>query len=344
MQDEANAARLTVLAVDDEPTVREALGLVLDEYCDVLLAADGPSALELLRYRRVDVVLLDLLMPRMHGLDVLPRLLRVDPSLIVIVLTAVIDVATVVRAMKLGAWNYVTKPWETDNLVGFMQQAAREREAAPGILLVSDDPATFAPLQLALERHVRVSTTGVARAGNSGFLAKVVVLDPRAAAAADADVGSVREQFPHASLFLLTDKPNRLDDVTRAVLQLAGVTGATMVLSEPVANAIVFMAGHYCEPLVVADVARVVALSEDRLAHIFKETTGFPVKDYLTRLRIAIARRFLTETDAKLDVIAHRVGFADGSSFSRTFIDSAGIRPGEFRRSMRQVRPELDRN
>ena len=343
MQDEANAARLTVLAVDDEPTVREALGLVLDEYCDVLLAADGPSALELLSYRRVDVVLLDLLMPRMHGLDVLPRLLRVDPNLIVIVLTAVIDVATVVRAMKLGAWNYVTKPWETDNLVGFMQQAAREREAAPGILLVSDDPATFAPLQLALERHVRVSTTGVARAGNSGFLAKVVVLDPRAAAA-DVDVGSVREQFPHASLLPLTDKPHRLDQVTRAVLQLAGVPGATMVLSEPVANAIVFMAGHYCEPLVVADVARVVALSEDRLAHIFKETTGFPVKDYLTRLRIAIARRFLTETDAKLDVIAHRVGFADGSSFSRTFIDSAGIRPGEFRRSMRQVRPELDRN
>lgn len=343
MQDEANAARLTVLAVDDEPTVREALGLVLDEYCDVLLAADGPSALELLRYRRVDVVLLDLLMPRMHGLDVLPRLLRVDPSLIVIVLTAVIDVATVVRAMKLGAWNYVTKPWETDNLVGFMQQAAREREGAPGVLLISDDPATFAPLQLALERHVRVSTTGIARAGNCTFLARVVVMDPRAAAA-DADVESVREQFPHASLFPLTDKPHRLDQVTRAVLQLAGVPGTTTVLSEPVANAIVFMATHYREPLVVADVARGVALSEDRLAHIFKETTGIPVKDYLTRLRIAIARRFLTETDAKLDVIAHRVGFADGSSFSRTFIDSAGIRPGEFRRSMRQVRPELDRN
>ena len=343
MQDEANAARLTVLAVDDEPTVREALGLVLDEYCDVLLAADGPSALELLRYRRVDVVLLDLLMPRMHGLDVLPRLLRVDPSLIVIVLTAVIDVATVVRAMKLGAWNYVTKPWETDNLVGFMQQAAREREGAPGVLLISDDPATFAPLQLALERHVRVSTTGIARAGNCTFLARVVVMDPRAAAA-DADVESVREQFPHASLFPLTDKPHRLDQVTRAVLQLAGVPGTTTVLSEPVANAIVFMATHYREPLVVADVARGVALSEDRLAHIFKETTGIPVKDYLTRLRIAIARRFLTETDAKLEVIAHRVGFGDASSFSRTFIDLAGIRPGEFRRSTRQVRPGFDRN
>src|SRR5947199_6591573 len=74
------------------------------------------------------------------------------------------------------------------------------------------------------------------------------------------------------------------------------------------------MAGHYCEPLVVADVARVVALSEDRLAHIFKETTGFPVADYLMRLRIAIARRFLAETDAKLDVIAHCVGFGDGSA------------------------------
>jgi CheY-like chemotaxis protein/AraC-like DNA-binding protein len=338
VQDGANAARPTVLAVDDEPTVRYALGLVLDDHCDLLLAPDGPSALDLLNSHRVDVVLLDLLMPNMHGLDVLPRLLAADPTLIVVVLTAVAAAATVVRAMKLGAWHYVTKPWENDELVGLVQQAARERKATARVLIISDDPATFGPLQLALERQVRISTIGIAHAATYGFPANVVVLEPRAAAA-DADAASVREYFPHASVFVLTDKPYRLDQVVAAVLRRAGVPGTPTALPEPVANAIAFMVGHYHEHLVVRDLARIVALSEDRLHHVFKEATGFAVKDYFTRLRIAIACRFLTETNAKIDIVAQRVGFADGSSLSRTFIDLEGVRPGEFRRSMQGVRP-----
>src|SRR5437764_1440983 len=81
--------------------------------------------------------------------------------------------ARVVKAMKLGAWNYVTKPWENDELVELVQQAAQERKAGPGVLLICDDPATLAPLQLALERQVRVSTIGVAVAATCGFRAKV---------------------------------------------------------------------------------------------------------------------------------------------------------------------------
>ena len=257
MQDGANAARPTVLAVDDEPTVRYALGLVLDDHCDLLLAPDGPSALDLLSSRRVDVVLLDLLMPNMHGLDVLPRLLAADPTLIVVILTAIAAAASVVKAMKLGAWNYVTKPWENEQLVELVQQAAQERRAAPGVLLICDDPAALAPLQLALERHVRVSTSGVAVAGICGFPAKVVILEPRAVSA-DADAESVREHFPHASVLVLTEKPYRFDQVVRAVLQLAGLPCATSVLPEAVVNAIAFKARHYGEHLGVGDVARVV--------------------------------------------------------------------------------------
>ena len=124
MQDGANAARPTVLAVDDEPTVRYALGLVLDDHCDLLLAPDGPSALDLLSSHRVDIVLLDLLMPNMHGLDVLPRLLAADPTLIVVILTAIAAAASVVKAMKLGAWNYVTKPWENEQLLELINRTA----------------------------------------------------------------------------------------------------------------------------------------------------------------------------------------------------------------------------
>jgi FixJ family two-component response regulator len=99
--------------------------------------------------------MLDLLMPQMHGFEVLPRLLAIDPTLVVVILTAVAGVPSVVKAMKLGAWNYLAKPWDNDVLVDVVQRAAWERKAIPGGLLVSEDPATLAPLQLISARASR---------------------------------------------------------------------------------------------------------------------------------------------------------------------------------------------
>jgi transcriptional regulator GlxA family with amidase domain len=87
------------------------------------------------------------------------------------------------------------------------------------------------------------------------------------------------------------------------------------------------------DPLTVREIAEAANLSEGRFAHIFRETTGFSVKDYMTRMRVSIARRLLLETTDTLDAIAARTGYADVSNFSRTFKSIDGISPGEFRRS-----------
>jgi DNA-binding NtrC family response regulator len=105
-----SAAPPTVLAVDDDPGVRDCLGLVLDEHCELLLAADGLEALQTLRSRSVDVVLLDLIMPGMDGHEALTHIHREHERTPVIVLTAVAEIAAVVAAMQNGAWNYLTKP------------------------------------------------------------------------------------------------------------------------------------------------------------------------------------------------------------------------------------------
>jgi len=335
VQDGAYAARPTVLAVDDEPAVREALRLVLEDYFDVVLAPDGRSALDLLRGHRVDVVLLDLLMPEMHGLDVLPQLLERDPSLAVVVLTAVVSIASVVRAMKLGAWNYIAKPWDNDELVELVRQAAMQRQGAPGVLLLGGDPARLAPLELALERHIPVATSFVGGRVAGRFPVKVVVLDSETHAA-DGEVDFVRKHFPSASVFVLTEEPYRLDLAVQAILRLAGTAGRMSAVPEHVTNAIAFMVAHYTDYLTVGDIARGVSLSDDRLAHVFKEATGYAVREYLMRFRMAIARRLLVESDAKLDAVASRVGFADASTLSKTFFDLTGVRPGEFRRSLQR--------
>ncbi|MGH7302107.1 MAG: response regulator [Candidatus Rokuibacteriota bacterium] len=311
--------------MDDDPAVRESLGLTLEEHCRVLLAADGVEALETLRLQPVDVVLLDLLMPRMDGREALVQIRARHPRTPVIMITAVDDVPTIVECIKLGACDYIRKPWDQDGLVARVHAATRERRDDPGVLLVSNDVAALAPLHLALELQIRVVEATVASALRSAFRPMAIVLDARGARMQPCE-RSLQECFPRAPLALM----KTLDD---ALTQLAGHGVISHAgLDTTVAAAVDFIARHYVEPLRVSAVATAVNLSASRLAHVFSETTGLAVMDYVARLRVKIARRLLLETGDTLDTIAARLGFADASNFSRTFKGIDGIAPGQFRR------------
>jgi len=123
-----------------------------------------------------------------------------------------------------------------------------------------------------------------------------------------------------------------LDDVLEQLAE-RGIISPEAERNPAVSAAVEFIAAHYAERLTVGAVANAVNLSASHLAHVFPETTGLTVMDYVTRLRVNIARRFLLETSDPLDKIAARVGFGDASNFSRTFKGIDGIAPGRFRRN-----------
>ena len=107
-----------VLIVDDEPRIRDMLGRVLvGEGHTSVTAADGAEALDHLVSQPVDLVLLDLVMPRRNGLEVLRELRGRGAMPPVIVLSAVDDVAATVQALDAGAVDYVNKPFRTAELV-----------------------------------------------------------------------------------------------------------------------------------------------------------------------------------------------------------------------------------
>ena len=110
-------ARLAILVVDDDPGVRESFRLILEDHYDVIDVPDGPSALEAVRAAPVDLVLLDIRLPGMDGIEVLERIKAIDDRVEVILVTAVKTVRTAVAAMKLGAFDYLTKPFEEDELL-----------------------------------------------------------------------------------------------------------------------------------------------------------------------------------------------------------------------------------
>ena len=121
------AARRVILVVDDDEGLRESFRLILEDEYEVLDAADGPRALDLVRTTSVDLVLLDIRLPDMDGIEVLERLKSIDEHIEVVLVTAVKTVRTAVAAMKLGAFDYVTKPFEEDELIAVVQRALERR-------------------------------------------------------------------------------------------------------------------------------------------------------------------------------------------------------------------------
>jgi two-component system, NtrC family, response regulator PilR len=107
-------AAARVLVVDDERSMRELLSIVLrrDGY-DVLIAEDGAAGLELLKRERVDILITDIRMPQMNGVDLLREAKRIAPDIVSIVMTAFATTETAVEALRLGAADYVTKSKDT---------------------------------------------------------------------------------------------------------------------------------------------------------------------------------------------------------------------------------------
>ena len=108
---------MRVLVVDDEYDIRYLVQAAL-EHCEVLTAADGPSALALLRHARIDAILLDVMMPGMDGFSVLRRI-RADEQyreVPVIMLTAKAGENDHAKAYRDGADAYLTKPFGVDDL------------------------------------------------------------------------------------------------------------------------------------------------------------------------------------------------------------------------------------
>ncbi len=106
----------TVLIVDDEPGVRESVRMVLKDRYEPVCVDCGEAALEWLQSNRADLVFLDVLMPGIDGLETLERIRDADRFLAVVMLTATKTVKTAVTAMKLGAFDYITKPFDIEEL------------------------------------------------------------------------------------------------------------------------------------------------------------------------------------------------------------------------------------
>lgn len=119
----------TVMIVDDEVAVRKALEKFLKtlDY-NVRAASDGEEALSILNEEHVDVALVDLVMPKMDGIELIQRMKRLNPDVVAIVLTGFGTITTAVEAMRAGAYHYLTKPFDLDDIASLIATALDHRQ------------------------------------------------------------------------------------------------------------------------------------------------------------------------------------------------------------------------
>jgi nitrogen regulation protein NR(I) len=167
-----------VLIVDDEPNLRRILAAQLsrDGY-DVLTAEDGEQGLEVLREHHIDLVITDLKMPKLDGMELLRRALAEDRELPIVMITAHGTIDTAVEALKLGAFDYLTKPFDKDEVRQIVSKALKTRvladedattQAAPGARFgIIGQSHGITDLYAVLERVADTPTT-VLITGESG--------------------------------------------------------------------------------------------------------------------------------------------------------------------------------
>ena len=119
----------SILVVDDEPAIRESLEVLLSEAnYKVALAEGGLEGLKKLESELFDLVLLDMMMPDKNGLEVLEEISRSSPETAVIMITAFGTIENAVRAIKSGAVDYVTKPWDNEKLLLDIRNGIQKRK------------------------------------------------------------------------------------------------------------------------------------------------------------------------------------------------------------------------
>jgi len=117
----------TLLIVDDELGARQSLEVILEDDFHVLTSESGQEALEIIQKEPVDLILLDIHMPEMDGLEVLRKIKERDEEIDIIIVSALNLARKAVEAIKLGAYDYITKPYEPEDILSTVARVIHKR-------------------------------------------------------------------------------------------------------------------------------------------------------------------------------------------------------------------------
>jgi len=134
------SAKGLIHIIDDEPVIHDVLSqLLASEGYEVEISSSGEEGLQKHPARAFDLILLDLLMPGMDGLDVLRAIRKIDPKAVIIIITAYASVESAIEAMKIGAYDYIQKPFKHEELLLTIKRALDHKNLQAENLRLRDE-------------------------------------------------------------------------------------------------------------------------------------------------------------------------------------------------------------
>ena len=172
--------RSKILVVDDEEGARDALEVILEDEFDVTKAASGTAALDLCHHTHFDLIFLDVSMPEIDGIETLKRLKALSERADVVMISASDRAQMAVKSIKLGAYDYITKPFEADDILSAVERVLEKQTLERQVdylrlemahqlgdrQILTQDPAMLRVLDLV--NKVATTTSSVLITGESG--------------------------------------------------------------------------------------------------------------------------------------------------------------------------------
>ncbi|MEW6188038.1 MAG: sigma-54 dependent transcriptional regulator [Thermodesulfobacteriota bacterium] len=137
----------TILVVDDEFGVLQSFKMVLKDRFEVLLSETGVGALKLFNKNHVDLILLDILLQDGNGLDLLQKFKELEPAVEIIMITAVKDIQTAVKAIRLGAYDYILKPFDVEDVLKIIQRALEKKDLLRKVVYLKNELGRFSAFE-----------------------------------------------------------------------------------------------------------------------------------------------------------------------------------------------------
>jgi signal transduction histidine kinase len=134
-----DATKPHILVVDDEMGPRESLKMILNPYYNVYTADRGAQAVEMLKEHPVDLVTLDLKMPGFSGINVLEKVKQHDPDIEAIIITGYGSLDTAIEGLRLGAFDYISKPFDVNHILALVRRGLERRNAKSQLRQVKSD-------------------------------------------------------------------------------------------------------------------------------------------------------------------------------------------------------------
>jgi YesN/AraC family two-component response regulator len=346
-------AAATILVVDDDPGIRDALHVILDDDYQVIDAVDRDEALAALASKKVDLILLDLILGHGDGFEVLEDRREEQKKIPIIIISGLNNAWTAATAVRMGAVDYVTKPFDEDDLLQLIGDTLMSRVTVrnPTVLLVGLDLGIYASLAVLLRHQcwvTRAETLLDALTLPAPPRASLLVIDLSSfGSSASATLPRLRQHFPNAELVVIDSAersfaasivlkaPAQVTDLLTAVRRHVATADAVVRQYGARVRSILDHLGTCYAEASVRRLARAIGGAPDYLSACFREETGLSLKTYTTALRIEAAKWLLLEAGEKIEAVAARVGLHDASHLSRLFVRYAGARPGAYRRGSR---------